>query len=89
MFMKFWLAIVIVVLPAMAQAADVSGIPKIREGDQIQIGNARIRLAGIDAPSACNLPRQNGNDATAVYAVFNRNRKAALHCWVVSSSGRR
>ena len=50
MFMKFWIAIAIIVLPAMAQAADVSGIPKIREGDHIQIGNARIRLAGIDAP---------------------------------------
>src|SRR6202167_3484066 len=55
MFMKFWLAMAIIVLPAMAQAADVSGIAKIREGDQIQIGNARIRLAGIDAPSVDQL----------------------------------
>src|ERR1700748_1415334 len=53
--MRFWLAIVIIVLPAMAEAADVSGIPKIREGDQVQIGNARIRLAGIDAPSSDQL----------------------------------
>ncbi len=53
--MKFWLAIVILILPAMAKAADVSGIPKIREGDQVQIGNARIRLAGIDAPSVDQL----------------------------------
>ncbi len=53
--MKFWIAIAIVVLPGMAQAADVSGIPKIREGDQIQIGSARIRLTGIDAPSVDQL----------------------------------
>src|ERR1700727_2239877 len=53
--MKFWIAIAIVVLPAMAQAADVAGIPKIREGDQIQIGNIHIRLAGIDAPSVDQL----------------------------------
>ena len=53
--MKFWIAIAMVVLPAMAHAADVSGIPKIREGDQVQIGNARIRLAGIDAPSVDQL----------------------------------
>jgi endonuclease YncB( thermonuclease family) len=53
--MRFWLAIAIIVLPAMAEAADVSGIPKIREGDQVQIGNARIRLAGIDAPSVDQL----------------------------------
>src|SRR5450432_216023 len=55
MFMKFWIAIAIVVLPGMAQAADVSGIPKIREGDQIQIGSTRIRLGGIDAPSVDQL----------------------------------
>src|ERR1700674_5954358 len=55
MFMKFWIAIAIFVLPARAPAADVSGIPKIREGDQVQIGNARIRLAGIDAPSVDQL----------------------------------
>ena len=57
--MKFWIAIAIVVLPAMVHAADVSGIPKIREGDQIQIGNARIRLAGIDAPSVDQLCLNN------------------------------
>jgi endonuclease YncB( thermonuclease family) len=55
MFMKFWLAIVIVALPAMAHAADVSGVPKIREGDQILIGSTRIRLAGIDAPAVDQL----------------------------------
>jgi endonuclease YncB( thermonuclease family) len=55
MFMKFLLAMAIIALPAMADAADVSGTPKIREGDQIQIGNARIRLAGIDAPSVDQL----------------------------------
>src|SRR6202046_2654594 len=53
--MKFLLAMAIIVLPAMANAADVSGLPKIREGDQIPIGNARIRLAGIDAPSVDQL----------------------------------
>ena len=42
-------------LPALAQAADITGIPKIREGDQIQIGNTRIRLGGIDAPSVDQL----------------------------------
>jgi endonuclease YncB( thermonuclease family) len=55
MFMKFLLAIAIVVLPAMAKAADVSGIPKIRDGDQVQIGSARVRLAGINAPSVDQL----------------------------------
>ncbi len=53
--MKFLAAIALLMLPAIAQAADISGTPKIREGDQIQIGTARIRLGGIDAPSVDQL----------------------------------
>ena len=45
----------ILLLPSIAPAADLSGVPKIRDGDQIQIGNSRIRLGGIDAPSADQL----------------------------------
>ena len=39
----------------LADAADITGVPKIREGDHIQIGNTRIRLGGIDAPSVDQL----------------------------------
>ena len=39
----------------MIEVMDISGTPKIREGDQIQIGTARIRLGGIDAPSVDQL----------------------------------
>src|ERR1700681_768517 len=42
-------------LLAMAEAADITGVPKIREGDQIHIGNTRISLGGIDAPSVDQL----------------------------------
>ena len=45
----------LLLLPAMAEAADITGVPKIREGDQILIGNTRIRLGGIDAPSVDQL----------------------------------
>ena len=55
MFMKLLIAIPLLFLPAVASAADITGIPRIREGDQIQIGNSRIRLGGIDAPSADQL----------------------------------
>jgi endonuclease YncB( thermonuclease family) len=55
MFMKFSLAMLLVLLPALAQAADITGVPKIREGDQIVIGSSRIRLGGIDAPSVDQL----------------------------------
>jgi endonuclease YncB( thermonuclease family) len=52
---KVVVAIALLLLPAVARAADISGVPKIREGDQIQIGSTRIRLGGIDAPSTDQL----------------------------------
>ena len=55
MFIRFLVAIAVLLLPAMADAADLTGVPKIREGDHIQIGNTRIRLGGIDAPSVDQL----------------------------------
>jgi endonuclease YncB( thermonuclease family) len=48
-------ALLMLLLPAMAQAADITGVPKIRDGDQILIGSSRIRLGGIDAPSSDQL----------------------------------
>jgi endonuclease YncB( thermonuclease family) len=48
-------AVLLLSLPAMAQAADITGVPKIREGDHLQIGNTRIRLGGVDAPSVDQL----------------------------------
>jgi endonuclease YncB( thermonuclease family) len=55
MCMKLLLALPLLLLPVLAQAADISGVPKIREGDQITIGTSRIRLGGIDAPSVDQL----------------------------------
>lgn len=51
MIMKFLPALALIFLPAVAHAADVSGVAKIHDGDQIQIGSTHIRLGGIDAPS--------------------------------------
>jgi endonuclease YncB( thermonuclease family) len=59
-FLKFFLpAIALLLLPAAANAADITGIPKIREGDSITIGNTRIRLGGMDAPSVDQLCLNN------------------------------
>src|SRR5437879_12580827 len=52
---KLLSALLLLSLPAIAQAADITGVPKIREGDHLQIGNSRIRLGGIDAPSVDQL----------------------------------
>src|ERR1041385_8016536 len=49
------LALLMMLPPGLAFAADISGVPKIREGDSIVIGAARIRLGGIDAPSTDQL----------------------------------
>jgi endonuclease YncB( thermonuclease family) len=51
----FPFALLLLLLPAGAGAADITGVPKIREADQIMIGNHRIRLGGVDAPSVDQL----------------------------------
>ncbi|MGA7810632.1 thermonuclease family protein [Bradyrhizobium sp.] len=65
MLMKFPLAILRLLAPSLllssqlpsspARAADISGVAKVHEGDQVQIGSSRIRLLGIDAPSVDQL----------------------------------
>jgi endonuclease YncB( thermonuclease family) len=60
MFMKFLPAIAaLLLLPAIAEAADITGPAKVREGDQIQIGASKIRLGGIDAPAVDQLCLNN------------------------------
>ena len=49
------LALLLMLPSSLAFAADISGVPKIREGDSIVIGATRIRLGGIDAPSTDQL----------------------------------
>lgn len=33
-----------------AFAAEITGIPRIVDGDTVEIGHVKIRLSGIDAP---------------------------------------
>src|SRR4030088_701878 len=62
MFKRFLIALSLFLLPAIAEAADITGIPKIREGDQVVIGTSRIPLGGIDAPSADQLCLNNSGE---------------------------
>jgi len=55
MFKKRPCAVLLRLLPSVVHAADITGIPRIREADLIQIGNSRIRLDGVDAPSVDQL----------------------------------
>jgi endonuclease YncB( thermonuclease family) len=59
MSMKLLPAIVLLLLPAIAGAADITGTAKVREGDTVLIGSTRIRLGGIDAPSVDQLCLNN------------------------------
>jgi endonuclease YncB( thermonuclease family) len=62
MLTKLLPAIALVLLPAMAEAADITGVPKIHAGDQVVIGSSRIRLRGIDAPSVDQLCLNNAGE---------------------------
>jgi endonuclease YncB( thermonuclease family) len=55
MLMRFLPALVLLLLPDIAGAADLTGVPKIHDGDQVQIGSTKIRLGAIDAPSVDQL----------------------------------
>jgi endonuclease YncB( thermonuclease family) len=34
----------------VAQAADISGVPRVVDGDTLVVGDIKVRLEGIDAP---------------------------------------
>jgi endonuclease YncB( thermonuclease family) len=44
------LLVALMLVSASAQAADLTGIPRIVDGDTLAIGATKIRLEGIDAP---------------------------------------
>src|SRR5258707_2520585 len=60
--MTLFCAVLLLTLPVIARAAEITGVSKIREGDQIQIGNTRIRLGGIDAPNVDQLCLNNSGE---------------------------
>ena len=51
MHRRLLIALMVLLMPVGAQAADIVGVPKFRDGDQVVIGTTRIRLAGMDAPA--------------------------------------
>ena len=48
-------AIRFVVASACADAAELSGLARVHDGDTLTIGDMRIRLEGIDAPETDQL----------------------------------
>ena len=47
--MRFVLVVILIIVPGEV-LAEISGKPRIVDGDTIEIGQYRIRLHGIDAP---------------------------------------
>jgi endonuclease YncB( thermonuclease family) len=45
-----FIAFVVCLVCSLAQAADLSGVPRIVDGDTLAIGATKVRLQGIDAP---------------------------------------
>jgi endonuclease YncB( thermonuclease family) len=47
---KLAIAFAVCLVCSLAQAADLSGVPRIVDGDTLAIGTTKVRLEGIDAP---------------------------------------
>ena len=45
-----WILTLVLILPLSVAMADITGTPRIIDGDTIHIGKTKIRLHGIDAP---------------------------------------
>ena len=51
---------ILAVFVALPAQADVTGSPRVIDGDTIWIGETKIRLYGIDAPKAKQLCHRDG-----------------------------
>jgi endonuclease YncB( thermonuclease family) len=47
---KIVIAFVAYLACSLAQAAEISGVPMVVDGDTLAIGATKVRLEGIDAP---------------------------------------
>ena len=76
------LPVALVLLTGGANAAELSGTAKVTDGDTIRIGDARIRLWGIDAPERRQTCQgrngdvyECGRDSAAVLNELTRGRQ--------------
>ena len=77
--MRFAVLAILILLPATV-SAEITGKPRIIDGDAIEIAGQHIRLPGIDAPEsdqtcvAANKPRPCGRNATlALSSIIGTN----------------
>lgn len=58
--MRFLLAMLILIGVAVPGHADITGKPRVIDGDTVEVNNERIRLHGIDAPETRQICTANG-----------------------------
>jgi endonuclease YncB( thermonuclease family) len=61
---------------SLAQAADLSGVPRVVDGDTLAIGTTKIRLEGIDAPETDQVCL-NANGVRWTCGIDSRDQLAA------------
>ena len=95
MLRKFLIALSLLALPSLAQAADITGTAKVRDGDSVLIGTTRIRLGGIDAPSGDQLCLNNkserwtcGAAARDELAKYTEGKNWVCHARSIDRRGR-
>ena len=95
MLRKFLIALSLLSLPSLAQATDITGTAKVRDGDSVLIGSTRVRLGGIDAPSADQLCLNNKSErwtcgvaARDELAKFTEGKNWVCHARSIDRRGR-
>ena len=68
-----------------ASTAELTGIPKITDGDTIRIGNTRIRLHGVDAPEATQTCTADGKEWRCGWEATNALANIVGRHWVTCS----
>jgi endonuclease YncB( thermonuclease family) len=68
--------------PSKASPEQLSGIPKITDGDTIRIGSTRIRLHGIDAPETKQTCTINGKEWRCGWEATNALANIVGKHWV-------
>jgi endonuclease YncB( thermonuclease family) len=77
-------SVALLTVPATAHTADLTGKPRIIDGDGIEMAGERIRLHGIDAPEAnqlCN--RADGSILVLYLAPLEKAADTPLSMYVL------